>query len=245
MDNSVAIVLFSGGIDSTVCLAHTLAMGNDVVTLSFDYGQKHSRELYCQKRILEMYASKNGVRVNKIIHAMKVHIDSTFMRSLNSSLTTTGMSVPTERTSEEMKDGIPSTYVPGRNTIFMSYAFALAESLQKAGVKDVEIVIGANAIDYSGYPDCRQDYFEAWRQLIRMARANTTKKLTRIDTPLLTMTKAQIIRRGTTLRAPLHLTSSCYKAEGESGKACGVCDSCIIRKKGFEEAHVPDPTIYV
>ncbi len=229
--NGPAIVLCSGGIDSTTCLAIARHEGFDpLYAISFDYGQRHKQELDAAKRIGGVF----GVLEHRIIE-----ID---LRQFGGSALTAEMAVPKGRDEAEMAGSIPITYVPARNTIFLSYAVAYAEVL---GVRD--IFIGVNAVDYSGYPDCRAEYIEAFE---RMANLGTKKgveasegKWLRIRAPLIRLTKGQIIRRGTELGVDYGLTRSCYDPADDGG-ACGRCDSCLLRKKGFAEAGVADPTRY-
>ena len=227
-----AIVLVSGGLDSTTCLA--IARHSDfgpLYSLSFDYGQRHRHELAAAQKISQHF----GVAQHKVIR-----ID---LRQFGKSALTDDLAVPKDRDESAMSADIPVTYVPARNTIFLSYTLAWAEVLD---VRDV--FIGVNAIDYSGYPDCRPEFIAAFEQMANLATKMTTNPgrgapgIT-IHTPLIHLTKAQIIRRGIELGIDYAMTHSCYDPD-EQGRACGRCDSCIIRKKGFVEAGVPDPTRY-
>ncbi|MGD0541976.1 MAG: 7-cyano-7-deazaguanine synthase QueC [Tepidisphaeraceae bacterium] len=229
--NEPAIVLSSGGLDSTTCLAIARADGfAPIFSLSFDYGQRHRRELTAAAAV----AKAMGAAEHRVIR-----ID---LRQFGKSALTDAIDVPKDRT--EMSAEIPITYVPARNTIFLSYALAWAEVLD---VRDV--FIGVNAIDYSGYPDCRPEYIAAFEKMANLATRMTTtaaaggKKPFSIHTPLIRLTKAQIIRRGVELGVDYALTFSCYDPD-DRGRACGRCDSCLLRKKGFAEAGVADPTVY-
>jgi 7-cyano-7-deazaguanine synthase len=226
-----ATVLSSGGVDSTTCLAIARAEGfSPIYSLSFDYGQRHRHELNAAAAV----ARAMGVAQHRMIQ-----ID---LRQFGKSALTDAIDVPKDRGQSEMSSGIPITYVPARNTIFLSYALAWAEVLN---VRDV--FIGVNAIDYSGYPDCRPEYIAAFEAMANLATKMTTASPGRrfsIHAPLMKLTKAQIIRRGLELGVDYSLTHSCYDPD-ESGLACGRCDSCILRKKGFAEAGVADPTRYV
>jgi len=223
-----AIILSSGGLDSTTCLAMARVEGfSPLYSLSFDYGQRHRFELEAAKKIARVY----GVKEHRV-----VQID---LRQFGKSALTDEIAVPKDRSEKAMGADIPVTYVPARNTIFLSYALALAEV---RGVQDV--FIGVNAIDYSGYPDCRPEFVEAFERMANLAtKMTTTGEKFRIHAPLIRMTKAQIIRRGVELGVEYSMTHSCYDPD-ERGRACGRCDSCLLRKRGFEEAGVADPTVY-
>jgi 7-cyano-7-deazaguanine synthase len=223
-----AIILLSGGLDSATAAAIARADGFELFALSFDYGQRHRFELQAARRV----AAALGVRNHRV-----VTID---LSQFGGSALTSDTAVPKDRSDDEMQDGIPITYVPARNTIFLSYALAFAEV---AGAAD--IFIGVNAIDYSGYPDCRPEYIAAFERMANLAtKASVEGGLQfKIHTPLLLMRKAEIIRRGVELAVDYTLTHSCYDPD-ERGRACGRCDSCILRRKGFAEAGVPDPTLY-
>ncbi len=218
-----AVVLLSGGLDSTTTLAMAIHEGYEVYALSFDYGQRHSRELESAKKIARYY---------KVPHKI-MNVD---LRQIGGSALTDSIEVP-ERELEEIKGEIPVTYVPARNTILLSFALAYAEVIDADA-----IFYGANAIDYSGYPDCRPEYVEAFE---RMANLGTKRgvegKFIKIVAPLINMTKAEIIKRGMKLGVPYELTWSCYRG-GE--RACGRCDSCLLRLKGFMEAGYEDPLEY-
>jgi 7-cyano-7-deazaguanine synthase len=220
-----AIVLSSGGLDSTTCLAIARAEGfSPIYSMSFDYGQRHRHELAAAAAIAKHYA---------VAEHRVVTID---LRQFGkSALTADDIAVPKDRDESAMSDGIPITYVPARNTIFLSYALAWTEVL---GCDDV--FIGVNALDYSGYPDCRPEFVESFQ---RTARLGTKRTGFTIHAPLVKLTKAQIIRRGVELGVDYSMTHSCYDPD-ELGRACGRCDSCLLRKKGFTEAGVPDPTKY-
>jgi len=218
-----AVVLLSGGLDSATILAMAMEQGFTCYTLSFNYGQRHAAELNAAKKVAD---------------AMKVAVHKTIDLDLTqiggSALTDKNIAVP-----QSSSAGIPITYVPARNTIFLSYALAWAEVL---GISD--IFIGVNAVDYSGYPDCRPEYIAAFENTARLAtKAGVEGKPFRIHTPLIQMSKAEIIRKGTELGVDFSLTVSCYQADAQ-GHACGVCDSCRFRIDGFAAAGIPDPTRY-
>jgi 7-cyano-7-deazaguanine synthase len=226
-----AIILFSGGIDSTTCLAIAKHDGfRPLYCLSFDYGQRHRQELVAAGRIAQSF----NVAEHRIIK-----ID---LRQFGGSALTDDIAVPKDRDESTMSKDIPITYVPARNTIFLSYALAWSEVLQVR-----HVFIGVNAIDYSGYPDCRPEFIIAFEKMANLATKMTTTSGTRpftIHTPLIHLTKAQIIQRGQQLGVDYSLTQSCYDPAAD-GKACGHCDSCLLRKKGFADAGVPDPTAYI
>ena len=204
-------------------------MGKFAVALTFDYGQRHRFEIEAARRIAEAYAAKGHVVVNMDL------------RVFGNSALTTNIDVPKNRSAQEIGKGIPITYVPARNTIFLSFALAYAEMV---GAED--IFIGVNALDYSGYPDCRPEFIEAYQNMADLATkagVEGRQKLT-IHAPLITFTKAEIIRQGMELGVDYSLTSSCYDPSAD-GRACGDCDSCTLRRKGFKEAGVVDPTPYV
>ena len=223
-----AVVLFSGGLDSTTTLAIARDEGYETYAMSFRYGQRHTVEL----QFAEEAAKALGVKQHTI-----VDID---LRIFGGSALTADIEVPKDRGDGEMGDSIPITYVPARNTIFLSYALAWAEVL----VADT-IFIGANAIDYSGYPDCRPEYIDAYQTMANLAtQAGVEGKIElEIRAPLIDKTKAEIIQIGTALGVDYGLTLSCYDPDVK-GRACGGCDSCLLRKRGFKEAGVPDPTPY-
>jgi 7-cyano-7-deazaguanine synthase len=227
-DKKRAVILSSGGLDSTTVMAIAKREGFEIFSLSFFYGQRHSFELQA--------ADKIAVTLGAIRHLV-MNIDLTV---IGGSALTSDIEVP--KASEE-KCGpkkIPVTYVPARNTIFLSYALAWAEVL-----KSSDIFIGVNAIDYSGYPDCRPEYIEAFEQMANLATKAGVEGTTRIKirTPLADMSKAMIIKKGTELCIDYSMTHSCYAPSSE-GLACGYCDSCHLRKKGFQEAGIADPTHY-
>ncbi len=223
-----AVLLLSGGIDSTTTLAIALAEGYDTYAMSFRYGQRHQVELTCAKNIAKAMAVKQHTVVD---------ID---LRNFGASALTADIDVPKHRSDAEMREGIPITYVPARNTIFLSYAIAWAEVLAAD-----TIFIGVNALDYSGYPDCRPEYIHAYQTMANLATRAGVEGQTEltIQTPLIDKTKAEIIQIGARLGVDYSLTLSCYDPDDDS-RACGNCDSCLLRKKGFEEAEVPDPTRY-
>lgn len=219
------IVLLSGGIDSTTCLALAKSQGYECYALSFNYGQRHHIELENTKKIAQEY----GVVQHRILPLPIAEIGG-------SSLTDTNLAVPNFHEYE----GIPNTYVPARNTIFLACALSWAEV-----VGATDIIYGANCVDYSNYPDCRPDYLAAFEHLANLATKAGIEDHQRfkIHAPLLKMNKAEIIREGIRLGIDYSKTISCYRAD-ENGLSCGTCDSCGYRKKGFEEAGVPDPTLY-
>ncbi len=224
-----AVVLLSGGLDSTTTLAIACDEGYDTYCLSFRYGQRHAVELQCARNIAKALGARQHIVID---------ID---LRTFGASaLTETDIEVPKDRSDSEMETGIPITYVPARNTIFLSYALAYAEVL----VADT-IFIGANAIDYSGYPDCRPEYIDAYQRMANLATQAGVEGKTelRIRAPLIDKTKAEIIQIGAALSVDYSLTLSCYDPDTE-GSACGRCDSCLLRKRGFKEAGIPDPTCY-
>jgi 7-cyano-7-deazaguanine synthase len=219
-----AVVLLSGGLDSTTALAIARSQGFRVLALSFNYGQRHSIEL------------ENAARVAKSVGVEQHLIVDIDLRAIGGSALTDGSQVPKERSMEEMASGIPITYVPARNTIFLSFALAWAEVL---GVQD--IFIGVNALDYSGYPDCRPEYIEAFEKMAGLATKSGVEGRLRlkIHTPLIAMTKGEIIKTGLQLGVDYSLTHSCYDPTAE-GLPCGKCDSCRLRLKGFADAGVRD-----
>ena len=223
-----AVVLLSGGLDSSTCLALARRDGFDAHALSVNYGQRHRTELDRARRV----ARAMGAADHRV-----VRVDlSTFG---GTALTDAGVAVPKDRPARAMASGIPVTYVPARNTVLLALALAHAETL---GASD--IYVGVNAIDYSGYPDCRPAFIRAFERLARVAtKAGVEGRPLHIRAPLLRLTKAGIIRLGTSLGVPYRLTLSCY--DPVRGRACGRCDACELRRKGFAEAGVPDPTLYV
>ena len=220
-----AVCLLSGGLDSTTCLALARRDGYACYALSFDYGQRHRVELEAAARIAHC--------LNTVEHKI-VRID---LRAFGHSALTDSVAVPKGRSVEEMSAGIPVTYVPARNTIFLSFALAWAEVLE-AG----DIFLGVNALDYSGYPDCRPEYIQAFERMANLATKAGVEGRTqiRIQTPLIGLTKEQIVRLGCELGVDFSLTHSCYDPD-EAGRPCGACDSCLLRRKGFAEAGLVDP----
>jgi len=223
-----AVVLLSGGIDSATALAIAGEMGFDLYALSFCYGQRHKIELQAARQI----AGHCGV-IKHIILDIN-------LRLFGNSALTDDIDVPKSRNIEEMARDIPVTYVPARNTIFLSFALAWAEVLESN-----DIFIGVNALDYSGYPDCRPEYIAAYERMANLATkaGREGKQKLKIHTPLIQLTKAQIIQKGLELGVDFRLTHSCYDP-AEQGAACGACDSCLLRRKGFKEAGIQDPTVY-
>jgi 7-cyano-7-deazaguanine synthase len=224
-----AVVLLSGGLDSTTTLAIAKERGFACHAMSFRYGQRHAVELECARTIAE----RSGV-----VEHVVVEID---LRAFGGSALTGDIPVPKGREPAEMAEGIPVTYVPARNTIFLSFALAWAELLEAA-----DIFIGVNALDYSGYPDCRPEYIAAFEGMARLAtRAGVEGTAqVQIHTPLIQLTKAEIIQRGLDLGVDYALTSSCYEPN-DRGAACGECDACLLRLKGFAELGMEDPATYV
>ena len=223
-----AVVLLSGGVDSATTLAVAVSMGFDVYALSFRYGQRHMVELEAAARV---------ARVNSVMEHLIVDID---LRRIGGSALTSDLAVPKSRSVDDMGKDIPITYVPARNTIFLSYALAWAEVIDSS-----DIFIGVNALDYSGYPDCRPEYVEAYERMANLATKAAVEgrqKLT-IHVPLVHLSKSQIIRKGIELGVDYALTHSCYDPTG-NGVACGHCDSCLLRLKGFQEAGMKDPGRY-
>ncbi len=222
-----AVVLLSGGLDSTTALAVARSEGYELYAMSFRYGQRHSLEL------------ESAGRVARALDVEKHLITAFDLRAIGGSALTDQIEVPKERGAKEIASGIPVTYVPARNTIFLSFALAWAEVL---GAQD--IFIGVNALDYSGYPDCRPEYIEAFEKMANLAtKAGVEGRLRlKIHTPLIAMTKAEIIRSGLRLGVDYSLTHSCY--DPIDGVACGKCDSCLLRLKGFAEAGATDPLRY-
>lgn len=218
-----AVVLLSGGLDSATVLARASHDGYQCYALSFDYGQRHAAELNAARDLAQAF----GVVEHRIIQLDLGQLGG-------SALTDFAIDVPTEAA-----EGIPVTYVPARNTVFLSYALAWAEVLESQ-----DIFIGVNAVDYSGYPDCRPEYIHAYETMANLAtRAGIEGRHLYIHTPLINLSKAEIIRMGTDLGVDYSHTISCYQADVK-GRACGVCDSCRLRKQGFEQAGIADPTRY-
>lgn len=219
-----AVVLLSGGLDSATCLAMAQADGYTCHTLAFDYGQRHRVELAAAERL----SRAMGAASHRVVELGLRQIGG-------SALTDDSIAVP-----EEASEGIPVTYVPARNTVFLALALGLAEVLDAQA-----IYIGVNAVDYSGYPDCRPAFIEAFQQMADLAtRAGIEGHGPRLATPLIDLSKAEIIHRGTALGVDYGLTVSCYQAD-EQGRACGKCDSCRLRARGFADAGVADPTPYI
>jgi 7-cyano-7-deazaguanine synthase len=225
----IAICLLSGGLDSSTCLAAARDQQFDCYALSFDYGQRHKIELEAARRVAEGL----GAREHRI-----VPID---LRAFGGSALTADIDVPKGRSADEMDHGIPITYVPARNTIFLSFALAWAEVL---GASD--IFMGVNAIDYSGYPDCRPEFIAAFETMANLATKAGVEGITKIKvhTPLISLSKADIVRLGRNLGLDFSLTHSCYDPDA-AGRPCGQCDSCILRKRGFAEAGITDPLEYL
>lgn len=222
-----AVCLLSGGLDSATTLACARRDGFEVYSIAFDYGQRHQVELECSKRVSEAL----GAAAHKVIK-----ID---LRAFGGSALTDNIEVPKGRPTAEMGEGIPVTYVPARNTVFLSIALAWAEVL---GASD--IYLGVNAVDYSGYPDCRPEYIEAFEKMANLATKAGVEGhgSLKIHTPLISLSKAEIIRLGVSLGVDYGLTHSCY--DPVDGKPCGRCDSCQLRLAGFQEAGLRDPLEY-
>jgi 7-cyano-7-deazaguanine synthase len=227
-DSTPAVILLSGGLDSATAAAIARDQGFGLHALSVDYGQRHRFELEASRRV----AQALGVERH-----LTVKVD---LASFATSALTSGPPVPKGRATEEMAEGIPVTYVPARNTVFLSLALGLAEVVPAA-----DLFIGVNAVDYSGYPDCRPEYIAAFERLANLAtKAGVEGTLKfKIHTPLVDWTKAQIIRRGKELGVDFGLTHSCYDP-GAAGVPCGTCDACALRRKGFAEAGLADPLVY-
>ncbi|MEW6442762.1 MAG: 7-cyano-7-deazaguanine synthase QueC [bacterium] len=227
-DRERAIILLSGGVDSTTCLAIAREEGRELYALSFRYGQRHLQELDRAARIAVRFGVKRHIVVD---------FD---MRTIGGSALTAGGEIPKGRDPDAIAaGGIPSTYVPARNTVFLSFALAWAEVIGA-----LEIFIGVNAIDFSGYPDCRPAFIEAFQRLVEVAtRAGVEGRPVRIRAPLLHMTKAEIIAKGLSLGVDYAMTHSCYDPPADR-PACGRCDSCLLRRKGFAAAGVSDPIDY-
>ncbi len=228
MTKKKAIVLSSGGLDSTTAMAIALQEGYEIYSLSFRYGQRNVVELESARKVAEVMGAKKHLMID---------ID---LGKIGGSALTDDIDVPKGRNEAEMRRDIPATYVPARNTVFLSCALAWAEVV---GASD--IFVGVNAIDYSGYPDCRPEYIRAFEDMANLALKGAVEGRMKVNikTPLIRMTKAEIIRKGIELGIDYRLTHSCYDPSPE-GKACGQCDSCLLRKKGFREAGIPDPTAY-
>jgi 7-cyano-7-deazaguanine synthase len=219
-----AICLLSGGLDSSTCLALTRREGYDCYALSFDYGQRHRVELEAAARVAHALGA---------VRHVVARID---LRQIGHSALTGDLAVPKGRSAQDMSHGIPVTYVPARNTIFLSFALAWAEVLEAP-----DIFIGVNALDYSGYPDCRPEYIAAFENMANLAtKSGVEGRLrVRIHTPLIRLSKAEIVKLGRDLGLDFGLTHSCYDPDRE-GRPCGQCDSCLLRRKGFEEAGIAD-----
>lgn len=227
MTGKPAVVLLSGGLDSTTVLAIARSQGYVPYALSFRYGQRHSIELDAARRVAEA----QGVARHVV-----AEID---LRVFGGSALTDDIDVPHHDSAEELGEEIPVTYVPARNTVFLSFALAWAETLECS-----DIFIGVNALDYSGYPDCRPEYIEAFEEMANLAtKAGVEgRQHLKIHTPLIEMTKAQIIEQGLALGVDYSLTHSCYEPDSE-GRACGTCDSCLLRRRGFAELGREDPAL--
>jgi len=224
-----AVCLLSGGLDSATCLAWAIREGFETYALSFDYGQRHKVELQAAARVAEALGAASH-RVAKID-----------LRVFGQSALTADIDVPKNRDETTMNAEIPVTYVPARNTIFLSFALAWAEVLEADA-----IVIGVNALDYSGYPDCRPEFIEAFQTMANLATKTGVEGHTKvkIHTPLIQLSKAQIVELGAELGVPFGLTHSCYDPDA-AGRPCGECDSCVLRAKGFREAGIVDPAVAV
>ena len=222
-----AIILLSGGVDSSTTLAIAREEGYETYALSFRYGQRHDREILAAQNVAEYFGVKKHIVLD---------ID---LKSFGGSALTDDIPVPKNRGALEMSDHIPVTYVPARNTIFLSFALAWAEVL-----KAHDIFIGVNALDYSGYPDCRPEYIETYEKMANLAtKAGVEGTAFKIHTPLINMTKAEIIQTGLGLGVDYSLTTTCYDPSSV-GAACGECDACILRLKGFQENGIIDPIVY-
>jgi len=214
-----AVVLLSGGLDSSTVLYHAIKLGFSCLCLIFDYGQRHRKETENAEKIARLSQSEYKI--------LKLELPS------SSALTSLKLNVPEGR---ENRKGIPVTYVPGRNTLFLAYALSWAE-----GIGAERVFIGANAIDYSGYPDCRPGYYRLWSSLIASGtKAGAEGRLIKIETPLILLSKAGIVKLAIRLKVPLRHTWSCYRG---GKRPCGRCDSCVLRQKGFKEAGIPDPAL--
>jgi len=230
-DNTItmnAVCLLSGGLDSATCLGYARRAGYTCFALSFDYGQRHRVELDAAARVAKHFEAREH---------RTVHID---LRAFGGSALTSDIAVPKHGTAEELPAGIPITYVPARNTIFLSYAMAWAEVLEAS-----DIFIGVNAIDYSGYPDCRPEFISAFTTMANLATKAGVEGRTRlrVHTPLSALDKAGIVRLATEVGVNFSVTHSCYDPDPQ-GRSCGRCDSCLLRLKGFREAGLTDPIAY-
>jgi 7-cyano-7-deazaguanine synthase len=227
MSHAPAVLLLSGGLDSTTMLAHAVDAGYDIHAMTFRYGQRHAAEIDAARRVARDYRVRDHVVVD---------ID---LRTFGGSALTADIDVPKDRGEAAIARGIPVTYVPARNTIFLSFCLAWSEVLAAS-----DIFIGVNALDYSGYPDCRPEYVAAFEKLANLAtRAGVEGDTVKIRAPLLHLTKREIIDLGTTLGVDYSLTTSCYDPAGD-GAACGHCDACQLRLKGFAEGGRRDPARY-
>lgn len=226
-----AVVLLSGGLDSATLLAMVQARGLKVHALSFDYSQRHLLELQSARQIVRYFG----------LPEERHHIVKLDASAFKGSALTDDIEVPKHRSDLHQEDSIPSTYVPARNTIFLSFALAFSEILQAN-----HIFIGVNALDYSGYPDCRPAYIEAFKNLAKLATSGAVsgKQSIQIEAPLIALSKADIIRKGIELGVDYSMTLSCYDPDA-TGAACGGCDACLLRAQGFKDAAVSDPTRYV
>ena len=223
-----AVILLSGGLDSATCLAIAKQDGYELHALSFNYGQRHKFEIEAAKSVAKSIGAKNHINLT---------ID---LRAFGGSALTDDIKVPKERDANQIADEIPITYVPARNTIFLSFALAFAET-----IKSNDIFIGVNALDYSGYPDCRPEYIESFEKMAQLATKSGTEKNNqiRLHTPLIQLTKAEIIKTGLALGVNYGITHSCYDPV-DKGNPCGACDACQIRLKGFLDAGLSDPLVY-
>lgn len=223
-----AVILLSGGLDSATCLAIAKQDGYELHALSFNYGQRHKFEIEAAKSVAKSIGAKNHINLT---------ID---LRAFGGSALTDDIEVPKERDANQISDEIPITYVPARNTIFLSFGLAFAET-----IKSNDIFIGVNALDYSGYPDCRPEYIESFEKMAQLATKSGTEKNNkiRLHTPLIQLTKAEIIKAGLALGVNYGITHSCYDPV-DKGNPCGACDACQIRLKGFLDAGLSDPLVY-
>ncbi len=221
-----AVVLTSGGLDSTVTAAQAIADGHECHCLILNYGQRHGVEISHAQQVVASL---------KTASSLVLDVD---LRTISCSALTTSIPVPKGRSVEHIGQGVPLTYVPGRNTIFLSLALAWAESLRASA-----IFFGANVLDYAGYPDCRPEFLQAFNEVARLGtKQGTEGSPITVHAPLLQLTKAEIILKGIELGAPLSLTHSCYDPSPHE-KPCGECDSCLLRQKGFQDAGIPDPAL--
>ena len=224
-----AVVLLSGGLDSATALAIAKEQGFEAYALTIRYGQRHAAEIAAARRVAAELGAKKHIELD---------ID---LRAFGGSALTADIDVPKHRTDEDMSEGIPITYVPARNTVFLSLSLAWAEALRA-----FDVFIGVNALDYSGYPDCRPEFVAAFESLANLATKAGVEGTGnfRVHAPLVSLTKAQIIRKGMELGIDYAITSSCYDPDSVTGLACGECDSCLLRARGFRDAGVSDPTRY-